>query len=314
VREIEAYDDQDRLLTYGGVTFTYTANGEIRTKTDSTGTTTYTYDAMGSLIGVNLPDGRLIEYVTDGKGRRIGKMVNGVLTKQWIYRDQLKQVAELDSAGNLVGQFIYGTKANVPVLVIRSGVSYRVISDQLGSPVLAVNVANSSDIQFQATYSAFGERTLVAGTDDWMPFGFAGGIYDLDTKLTRFGAREFNATLGRWVSKDPIRFEGRQANIYVYVRNDPVNKRDPSGLSSGKECRTICLNIATDEDRDCPLMCALTTSSFDTYTRCRDSCHTQVVVQGADCQEICDSPDPGPVECENNTCYACSDGFGLGGG
>src|SRR5512142_3589485 len=82
------YDDQDRLLTYGGTTFTYTANGELRTKTDSTGTTTYTYDAVGSLIAVSLPDGRLVEYVTDGEGRRIGKIVNGVLVKQWLYRDQ----------------------------------------------------------------------------------------------------------------------------------------------------------------------------------------------------------------------------------
>lgn len=36
--------------------------------------------------------------------------------------------------------------------------------------------------------------------------------------------------VGRWVSKDPIRFRGRQANLYVYVGNDPVNRRDPSGL------------------------------------------------------------------------------------
>jgi YD repeat-containing protein len=36
------YDDQDRLLTYGGETFTWTANGEVRTKTGPDGTTTYT--------------------------------------------------------------------------------------------------------------------------------------------------------------------------------------------------------------------------------------------------------------------------------
>jgi RHS repeat-associated protein len=185
---------------------------------------------MGSLIAVSLPDGRLIEYVTDGKGRRIGKMVNGVLTKQWIYRDQLKPVAELDGAGNLVSEFIYGTKVNVPGLVVRGGVTYRMVTDQLGSPVFAVNTANSSDVPFQATYTAFGERTLVAGTDDWMPFGFAGGIYDFDTKLMRFVARDYNPAIGRWVSKDPIRFNRGQVNIYVYVGNDPVNRRDPSGL------------------------------------------------------------------------------------
>jgi len=225
------YDDQDRLLTYGGTTFAYTANGELRTKTDSTGTTTYTYDAMGSLIAVSLPDGRLVEYVTDGKWRRIGKMVNGVLTKQWIYRDQLKPVAELDGSGNLVCEFIYGTKANVPDLVVRGGATYRIVSDQLGSPLMAINAANSRDVPFAATYAAFGERTLAAGIGDWTPFGFAGGHFDSDTKLTRFGARDFDPILGRWVSKDPILFKGNQGNIYMYTGNDPVNQSDPQGLT-----------------------------------------------------------------------------------
>ncbi len=209
-----------------------------------------TYDAMGSLITVSLPDGRLIEYVTDGKGRRIGKMVNGVLTKQWLYRDQLKPVAELDGSGNLVGEFIYGSKPNVPDLVVRGGVTYRVVSDQLGSPVLAINTANSSDIPFQATYAAFGERTLVAGTDDWMPFGFAGGQYDPDTKLTRFGARDYDARIGRWVSKDPIRFRSRQQNFYVYVSNDPINKRDAAGLDAVGQALQ-CVYYAADAAWTC---------------------------------------------------------------
>ncbi len=50
---------------------------------------------MGSLIAVQLPDGRLIEYVTDGKGRRIGKMVNGVFVRQWIWSNQLRIAAPL---------------------------------------------------------------------------------------------------------------------------------------------------------------------------------------------------------------------------
>ena len=35
------------------------------------------------------------------------------------------------------------------------------------------------------------------------------------------------------MSKDPILFAGRQANLYVYVSNDPVNRIDPSGLQDG---------------------------------------------------------------------------------
>jgi RHS repeat-associated protein len=63
----------------------------------------------------------------------------------------------------------------------------------------------------------------------WQPFGFAGGLYDADTGLVRFGARDYDAETGRWTSKDPIIWRGGQTNLYLYVGNDPVNRKDPSG-------------------------------------------------------------------------------------
>jgi RHS repeat-associated protein len=90
-----------------------------------------------------------------------------------------------------------------------------------------VNVASSSDVPCKGDYSAFG---VVTGTGlDVVPFGFAGGMYDADTGLVRFGARDYDAQIGRWVSKDPILFEGGQANVFVYAGNDPVNATDASG-------------------------------------------------------------------------------------
>jgi RHS repeat-associated protein len=62
------------------------------------------------------------------------------------------------------------------------------------------------------------------------PFAFAGGLYDADTGLVRFGARDYDAVTGRWTAKDPILFRGGQMNLYVYVGNDPVNYFDPTGL------------------------------------------------------------------------------------
>ena len=89
-------------------------------------------------------NGDLVEYLVDGMGRRVGKKKNGVLLKQWIYRDALKPVAELDGSSALVSEFVYGSKSNVPDYVRRGGATYRVVSDQLGSPRYVVNVANAS--------------------------------------------------------------------------------------------------------------------------------------------------------------------------
>jgi RHS repeat-associated protein len=185
---------------------------------------------------VDLPDGRLIEYVIDGQNRRIGKKIDGVLTKAWLYKDQLKPIAELDGVGNLTARFVYGSKSNVPDVVTRyaGGVvtTYRVISDHLGSPIMAVNVNNAADVPFKAEYGAFGERNLTSAPSsaDRVPFGFAGGMYDADTGLTRFGARDCDAQIGRWVSKEPLRFVAGK-NLYVYAWNDPIDLTDPSGLA-----------------------------------------------------------------------------------
>ena len=236
------YDDQDRLLSYGPFDYTYTANGELETKTnrETDETWLYQYDVLGNLLSVGLPDGRLVEYLVDGLGRRVGKKIDGVLLKQWIYRDALKPVAELDGAGNLVAEFVYGEKGNVPDYVVRGGATYRVISDQLGSPSYVVNIANSGDVPFTASYTSFGK---VTGTGlDWMPFGFAAGISDSQTSLVRFGARDFDTSIGRWTSKDPILFEGDGSDVYAYVLNDPLNSIDPSGKGKYNDCAKAIAN------------------------------------------------------------------------
>jgi uncharacterized protein RhaS with RHS repeats len=46
----------------------------------------------------------------------------------------------------------------------------------------------------------------------------------------RFGARDYDADAGRWMSKDPIGFDGGD-NWYAYVGNNPINYYDPFGLA-----------------------------------------------------------------------------------
>ncbi|MCP4252560.1 MAG: RHS repeat-associated core domain-containing protein, partial [Candidatus Scalindua sp.] len=64
------------------------------------------------------------------------------------------------------------------------------------------------------------------------PFGFAGGLHDMDTGLVRFGARDYDTSIGRWTAKDPIDFAGGDVNLYGYVQNNPVNFIDPLGLTN----------------------------------------------------------------------------------
>jgi RHS repeat-associated protein len=223
------YDAQDRLLQYGTTTYTYTANGELRAKTDTvTGQTTYDYDVLGNLRTVTLPDGTTITYLIDGRNRRIGKHVNGMLVQGFLYQDQLRPIAELDGTNQVVARFVYADKVNVPAYMEKGGRTYRILADHLGSPRLVVDTAEGTVVQ-RLDYDAFG-TVLLDTNPGFQPFGFAGGLYDRDTKLARFGARDYDAATGRWTAKDPIRFSSGDSNLYGYVLNDPVNWVDPWGL------------------------------------------------------------------------------------
>ncbi len=222
------YDDQDRLLSYGTNTYSYTPNGELLTKTAGGQTITYTYDVLGNLTQVTLPDGTSIEYVIDGQNRRIGKKVNGTFTQGFLYQDQLNPIAELDGSGNVIARFVYGSKVNVPDYLIKDAITYRIVSDHLGSPRLVINTTDGTVAQ-RMDYDEFGNVTLDTNPG-FQPFGFAGGLYDIDTSLVRFGARDYDPEIGRWTAKDSIGFAGGDTNLYGYVLGDPVNLIDSLGM------------------------------------------------------------------------------------
>jgi RHS repeat-associated protein len=79
-------------------------------------------------------------------------------------------------------------------------------------------------------YDSFGNILSDTNPTLHVPLGFAGGLYDKDTKLTKFGYRDYDSYTGRWTSKDPIDFNGGDTNLYNYVMGDPVNLVDPEGL------------------------------------------------------------------------------------
>jgi RHS repeat-associated protein len=93
---------------------------------------------------------------------------------------------------------------------------------------MLVNVVSGAIAQ-RVRYDAWGIATYEVGSASTQPFGFAGGLTDADTGLVHFGARDYDPSVGRWISKDPIRFDGG-LNMYAYCDGDPVNYVDPSGL------------------------------------------------------------------------------------
>jgi RHS repeat-associated protein len=165
--------------------------------------------------------------VADARNRRIGRRVNGVVTHRWLYQGQLRPVAELDASGAVISRFVYGARPVAPEYMIRGGVTYRLVTDQLGSVRLVVDLASGAIAQ-RIDYDAWGQ--MADTHPGFQPFGYAGGVYDPLTGLVRFGARDYDAETGRWTARDPIGFSGRSTNLYSYVSNDPVNRTDPTGL------------------------------------------------------------------------------------
>jgi len=220
-------DAQDRMTAGFGATYTYTANGELATVTSGTNVTTYGYDGRGQLVSAALPAGRgTVTYGLDGFGRRITRSLNGAVTNRFVYHDALQVAAEVNASGTVTTRYVYGPLSHTPAYFIRGGVTYAIITDHLGSVRSVVRTSDGTVMQ-SLTYDPWG-KVLSDSTPGFQPFGFAGGLYDKDTGLVHFGAREYDGATGRWTSKDPSRFQGG-FNLYGYADEDPLNHVDLEG-------------------------------------------------------------------------------------
>jgi len=230
---IATFDAQDKILQQNGTTYQHNQLGQRIQKNAGGQITAYHYDVFGGLKNVTLPDNTQIDYVLDPTGRRIGRKENGSWSHKWLYQDGLNPIAELDENDQIRKLFIYADKPHVPAYMIQYNESgsvmtrYRIVSDLLGSVRLVYDLATGNEVQ-RIDYDVWGNITSDTNPG-FQPFGFAGGLYDNQTKLTRFGARDYDAETARWTAKDPILFNGGDTNLYGYVLNDPVNWIDPKG-------------------------------------------------------------------------------------
>jgi hypothetical protein len=197
------------------------------------------YDLLGALTRATLPDGTVIDYLIDPSGRRVGRKVNGVLQQGFLYGSGLGPIAELDGSNGLVSRFVYAGGGNVPNYLVKNGVTYAIITDHLGSVRLVLNTTDGSIAQ-QMEYDEWG-NVLSDSNPGFQPFGFAGGLYDRDLKLVRFGARDYDPETARWTAKDPIRFSSESLNFYAYGMNAPNLLADPEGTET-----IVSINPAED--------------------------------------------------------------------
>ncbi|MFP5385358.1 MAG: RHS repeat domain-containing protein [Bacteriovoracia bacterium] len=238
--------------TGGGTTggygdYSYNDNGELTSVSKDSGITTFSRDHLGQLKEVNVNSGKLISYALDWDGRRVAKSVDGIIFDRNIYEGSLQLSAVVAPDGS-IKEYVYGTNINSPDYMKVGAVTYRLIKDHLGSPRLVVN-ASDGTISQRMDYNEWGE-VLLDTNPGFQGFGFAGGLYDLDTKLVKFGARDYDGKIGRWLSKDPIRFNGGDTNLYGYVLNDPVNSLDPKGTVSQASAVACVAALAVGEAVD----------------------------------------------------------------
>jgi len=67
------------------------------------------------------------------------------------------------------------------------------------------------------------------------PFQYTGRDYDPETGLRYYRARYYDPNAGRFLSEDPIGFDGNDVNFYAYVNNDPSNWFDLDGMKRSRK-------------------------------------------------------------------------------
>jgi RHS repeat-associated protein len=253
------YDSGNEQLTYKGKLLLldtgdqneYDVNGNLIKKTQTLQgkwkiITTYAYDDENRLIKVTIQRGDHIKAVTftyDHFGRRISKTVereeldddNNIIDKllnklncprttYYIY-DEQNIIAEYDDNGKQTATYIHGPNIDEPLAaeIRNSRIYYH--ADGLGSITTLTNHMGYKVQQYD--YDSFGN---IKSTPFWIkqPYTYTGREFDYETGLYYYRARYYDPKAGRFITKDPIGFEGG-INKYAYVSNNPIRHTDPTG-------------------------------------------------------------------------------------
>jgi len=223
------YNSNNELESYGGVTFTYDANGNTIQKNDGGVVTRFIYDIEDRLIRVEDQSGGVIsQYYYDPFGRRLYKEVGG--TRTYFHYSGEGLIGEYDAAGAEIKTYGYrpgsGWTAD-PLFMKQSSQYYFYHNDRLGTPQKITMVSGA--VVWSARYGSFGKAEIQEGATVENNLRFPGQYYDAETGLHYNWMRYYDPKTGRYTRTDPIGFNGGDENLYNYVWGNPNFWVDPSG-------------------------------------------------------------------------------------
>ncbi|MEB3041876.1 RHS repeat domain-containing protein [Capnocytophaga gingivalis] len=198
-----------------GILYTWNANGSLRSVTDLQGTTyRFRYDAFGRRL----------------EKRRMASTFRFV----WDGNVLLHETFKKDNSENTeLTTWVF--EGFVPTAKLVNGKAYSIISDHLGTPILAVDsdgmeVWNRQLDIYGRVRKEYKHSSLGDDVFPFVPFLYQGQYYDFETGLCYNRFRYYSPETGAYISQDPIGLAGGNPTLYGYVF-DPNSWIDPLGLS-----------------------------------------------------------------------------------